>query len=142
MSTFSRSSGLTLIPRRDLLGNPDRVSPQLSPDGKRLSFLAPVNGVLNACVGSRGPLSTTASCYLNYQPAGVSICNARAMICVRLRRRHSLGMRRDRGYVIRLIPKETSLKTRPLEAEGLFYAPRGSAASHWPPGRASLMGLL
>ena len=62
--------------------------------------------------------------------------------CVRLRRRHSLSMRRNRGYVIRLIPKETSLKTRPLEAEGLFYAPRGSAASHWPPGRASLMGLL
>ena len=54
MSTFSRSSGLTLIPRRDLLGNPDRVSPQLSPDGKRLSFLAPVNGVLNVWVGPGG----------------------------------------------------------------------------------------
>ncbi len=61
MSTFSRSSGLTLIPRRDLFGNPDRVSPQLSPDGKRLSFLAPVNGVLNVWVGpgaviDNGPL--------------------------------------------------------------------------------------
>ena len=41
----------SLIPRKALFGNPDRVSPQLSPDGKKLSFLAPVNGVLNVWVG-------------------------------------------------------------------------------------------
>ncbi len=46
-STDSKS----LIPRKVLFGNPDRVSPQLSPDGKKLSFLAPVNGVLNVWVG-------------------------------------------------------------------------------------------
>ncbi len=46
-STDSKS----LIPRKALFGNPDRVSPQLSPDGKKLSFLAPVNGVLNVWVG-------------------------------------------------------------------------------------------
>jgi dipeptidyl aminopeptidase/acylaminoacyl peptidase len=40
-----------LIPRDLLFGNPDRASPQLSPDGKFLSFLAPVNGVLNVWVG-------------------------------------------------------------------------------------------
>jgi dipeptidyl aminopeptidase/acylaminoacyl peptidase len=40
-----------LIPRAVLFGNPDRASPQLSPDGKFLSFLAPVNGVLNVWVG-------------------------------------------------------------------------------------------
>src|SRR5262245_44337695 len=40
-----------LIPRKVLFGNPDRASPQLSPDGKFLSYLAPVDGVLNVWVG-------------------------------------------------------------------------------------------
>ena len=47
---MSTSSGRTLIPRKALFGNPDRVSPQLSPDGQKLSFLAPLNGVLNVWV--------------------------------------------------------------------------------------------
>ncbi|WP_437523946.1 S9 family peptidase [Sorangium sp. So ce726] len=41
----------TLLPRRMLFGNPDRMSPQISPDGKRLGFLAPSEGVLNVWVG-------------------------------------------------------------------------------------------
>lgn len=41
----------TLIPREILFGNPDRTFVQLSPDGKQLAFLAPVNGVLNVWVG-------------------------------------------------------------------------------------------
>jgi len=40
-----------LIPRQVIFGNPDRAGAQLSPDGKRISFLAPVNGVLNVWVG-------------------------------------------------------------------------------------------
>jgi dipeptidyl aminopeptidase/acylaminoacyl peptidase len=40
-----------LIPRDVLFGNPDRASPHVSPDGKLLSFLAPVDGVLNVWVG-------------------------------------------------------------------------------------------
>jgi dipeptidyl aminopeptidase/acylaminoacyl peptidase len=40
-----------LIPRDVIFGNPDRASPHLSPDGKMLSFLAPVDGVLNVWVG-------------------------------------------------------------------------------------------
>jgi dipeptidyl aminopeptidase/acylaminoacyl peptidase len=40
-----------LIPRKVLFGNPDKTSTRISPDGKQLSFLAPVNGVLNVCVG-------------------------------------------------------------------------------------------
>ncbi|HEV3083405.1 MAG TPA: S9 family peptidase [Gemmataceae bacterium] len=39
-----------LIPRKLLFGNPDRAAPRLSPDGKQLAFLAPVNGVLNVWV--------------------------------------------------------------------------------------------
>ncbi len=39
-----------LIPRRALFDNPDKAGPQLSPNGKYLSFLAPVNGVLNVWV--------------------------------------------------------------------------------------------
>lgn len=40
-----------LIPRRVLFGNPDKASAQISPDGSRLSYLAPVDGVLNVWVG-------------------------------------------------------------------------------------------
>ncbi len=43
-----------LIPREVLFGNPDRASPQISPDGTRLAYLAPVNGVLNVWVGPAG----------------------------------------------------------------------------------------
>ncbi|MHC4177175.1 MAG: S9 family peptidase [Planctomycetota bacterium] len=43
-----------LIPRRVLFGNPDKASPKLSPDGTRLSFLAPVDGVLNVWVAAAG----------------------------------------------------------------------------------------
>jgi len=40
-----------LIPRRVLFGNPDRLNPQLSPDGSQLGFVAPVDNVLNVWVG-------------------------------------------------------------------------------------------
>jgi dipeptidyl aminopeptidase/acylaminoacyl peptidase len=40
-----------LIPREVLFGNPDRAGAQISPDGKHLSYLAPVKGVLNVWVG-------------------------------------------------------------------------------------------
>jgi dipeptidyl aminopeptidase/acylaminoacyl peptidase len=40
-----------LIPRRVLFGNPDKTGVMLSPDGARLSFLAPDENVLNVWVG-------------------------------------------------------------------------------------------
>lgn len=43
-----------LIPLEVLMGHPERVDPQISPDGKRLSFLAPLDGVLNVYVGDVG----------------------------------------------------------------------------------------
>jgi dipeptidyl aminopeptidase/acylaminoacyl peptidase len=39
-----------LIPRQVLFGNPERVSPRVSPDGKRLAWIAPLRGVLNVWV--------------------------------------------------------------------------------------------
>jgi dipeptidyl aminopeptidase/acylaminoacyl peptidase len=47
----SANPGSGLIPRAALYGNPDRADVQLSPDGRYLSFLAPVDGVLNVWVG-------------------------------------------------------------------------------------------
>jgi dipeptidyl aminopeptidase/acylaminoacyl peptidase len=44
----------SLIPRDVLFGNPQRAQGRLSPDGKWLSFLAPVNGVLNVWVVKTG----------------------------------------------------------------------------------------
>ena len=43
-----------LIPLEVLLGNPERAQAQISPDGTRLSYLAPLNGVLNVFVGDAG----------------------------------------------------------------------------------------
>ena len=39
-----------LVPRKVLFGNPDRAAAKISPDGRRLAFLAPVKGVLNVWV--------------------------------------------------------------------------------------------
>ena len=44
----------TLIPRSVLFGNPERTSPRLSPDGLRLSYLAPDKGALNVWVKTIG----------------------------------------------------------------------------------------
>jgi dipeptidyl aminopeptidase/acylaminoacyl peptidase len=41
----------SLIPREVLFGNPDKAAVRLSHDGSRISYLAPVNGVLNVWVG-------------------------------------------------------------------------------------------
>ncbi|MEN8151181.1 MAG: S9 family peptidase [Planctomycetota bacterium] len=43
-----------LIPREVLFGNPERVSPELSPDGTRLAYIAPDEGVLNVWVRTVG----------------------------------------------------------------------------------------
>jgi dipeptidyl aminopeptidase/acylaminoacyl peptidase len=43
-----------LIPREVLFGNPERLSPQLSPDGRRLAYIAPAEGVLNVWVRTLG----------------------------------------------------------------------------------------
>jgi dipeptidyl aminopeptidase/acylaminoacyl peptidase len=40
-----------LIPRHILFGNPEKIGPQISPDGKKLAYLAPVNNVLNIWAG-------------------------------------------------------------------------------------------
>ncbi len=39
-----------LIPRQVLFGNPERISPRISPDGTRLAWIAPHEGVLNVWV--------------------------------------------------------------------------------------------
>lgn len=45
---------VTLIPLHVLMGNPERAGAQISPDGKRLSYIAPLDGVLNVFVGEAG----------------------------------------------------------------------------------------
>ncbi len=42
---------MPLIPRDVLFGNPDKASVRISPDGAKLSYLAPLDGVLNVWVG-------------------------------------------------------------------------------------------
>jgi len=43
-----------VIAREVLFGNPDKAAAQISPDGTKISFLAPVDGVLNVWVGDVG----------------------------------------------------------------------------------------
>lgn len=43
-----------LIPRSVLFGNPERLSPRLSPDGRHLAYIAPQQDVLNVWVRSVG----------------------------------------------------------------------------------------
>ena len=43
-----------LIPREVMFGNPEKAFPLIAPDGKRMSYLAPLNNVLNVWVGTVG----------------------------------------------------------------------------------------
>lgn len=43
-----------IIPKKILFGNPVKTSPMISPDGKIMSFIAPVDGVLNIWVENIG----------------------------------------------------------------------------------------
>ena len=47
MNSPVRTDAPPLIRRQVFLGNPDKASPQISPDGAWLGWLAPVDGVLN-----------------------------------------------------------------------------------------------
>jgi dipeptidyl aminopeptidase/acylaminoacyl peptidase len=50
-----------LIPRAAIFGNPEKVSVQLSPDGRWLGWLAPANGVLNVFVAPVAKLAEARS---------------------------------------------------------------------------------
>ncbi len=41
-----------LIARDVIFGNPERTGPQISPDGKQIAYIAPVDGVMNLWVGN------------------------------------------------------------------------------------------
>ena len=47
----------TLLARQLIFGNPDRAAPRVSPDGKRLAWLAPKDGVLNVFVAPVGDIT-------------------------------------------------------------------------------------
>nr|BAL58169.1 aminopeptidase [uncultured Acetothermia bacterium] len=47
---MNASTAVSIIPRKVLFGNPDRIQARLSPDGSHIAFLAPLNGVLNVWV--------------------------------------------------------------------------------------------
>jgi dipeptidyl aminopeptidase/acylaminoacyl peptidase len=52
--TEAATSTAPLIPLKVLFGNPERTQPRLSPDGQRLAYIAPLDGVLNVWVGPVG----------------------------------------------------------------------------------------
>ena len=50
-AAYAGDDATPLIPRKVIFGNPDKAAARLSPDGTQLSFLAPVDGVMNVWVG-------------------------------------------------------------------------------------------
>ena len=56
-TTQSVAKEPTLIPRSVLFGNPEKAMARLSPDGKWISYLAPVEGILNVWVGPADDIS-------------------------------------------------------------------------------------
>ncbi len=49
-----------LIPRRLLFGDPPRMAPRISPDGRHLAWIAPCDGTLNIWVAPTGDLAAAA----------------------------------------------------------------------------------
>lgn len=48
---MTQQGSIPLIPRKILFGNPDKVFVRLSPDGTKISYLAPLDGVMNVWAG-------------------------------------------------------------------------------------------
>jgi Tol biopolymer transport system component len=63
-----------LIPREVLFGNPERIAPRLSPDGERLAFLAPKDGVLNVWVGPVGARLEDFEPVTDDRKRGIRVC--------------------------------------------------------------------
>jgi len=65
-----------LIPRRVLFGNPERISPRISPNGTSLAWIAPHDGVLNvwtAPVGANGVDWDSAKVVTNDTDRGIRV---------------------------------------------------------------------
>jgi dipeptidyl aminopeptidase/acylaminoacyl peptidase len=71
MSRAGADASPELIPREILFGNPVRTNPLISPDGKFLAYLAPVDNVLNVWIRTVGaeddrPITSDAARGINY----------------------------------------------------------------------------
>jgi dipeptidyl aminopeptidase/acylaminoacyl peptidase len=62
-----------LVPRPVLFGNPERVSPRISPDGTRLAWIAPDQGVLNVWVQDLGADADPARAVTSDRDRGVRV---------------------------------------------------------------------
>jgi dipeptidyl aminopeptidase/acylaminoacyl peptidase len=60
-----------LVPRQVLFGNPERISPRISPDGTRLAWIAPDEGVLNVWVGDVGAALDAATAVTKDRDRGI-----------------------------------------------------------------------
>jgi dipeptidyl aminopeptidase/acylaminoacyl peptidase len=54
VSTVCLAERVDLIPRSMIFGNPEKTMPTVSPDGKMMAYLAPLNGVINVWVKTIG----------------------------------------------------------------------------------------
>ena len=57
-STVYAANAVPIIPLSDLFGNPEKFYSSISPDGKWVSWVAPVNGIMNLWVAPRGQMAS------------------------------------------------------------------------------------
>ena len=69
MATIVVAQSPDLIPRKLIFGNPSRLAPKLSPDGKSFAWIAPRDGVLNVWVA---PVDALASAKPVTEASGVN----------------------------------------------------------------------
>src|SRR5262245_15988335 len=53
----ARAAEVPIIPRKVFFGNPDKAGAQISPDGTKLSYIAPQDGVMNVFVAPVGDIA-------------------------------------------------------------------------------------
>src|SRR5690349_10162694 len=60
-----------LVPRQVRFGNPERMLPQVSPDGTKLAWIAPSKGALNVWVNNEGAPTASAQCVTTDPKRGI-----------------------------------------------------------------------
>jgi len=61
ITTVASAADVPLVPRNALFGNPERTQARLSPDGRYVSYLAPLDGLLNIWVAPAGDIAAAKS---------------------------------------------------------------------------------
>ena len=131
-----------LIPRKVIFGNPKKSALQISPDGKRISYLAPRKGVMNVWVqtiGANDARAVTADTYRGirsyfWTPDGKSIAFVTERFSTDLAAHPGQGGARGHRERVQAPPAHHPGVHEPAEPAALRRAPAESAHGQGDPG--------